>query len=88
VRDLASNSRSQAMVTAIVQLARSMKLRTIAECVESEAIQAAVAELGVDFGQGFAIGRPRPLEIVLQELLRGAPNLPRVSGSPLMARLA
>lgn len=88
VRDLAGNARSQAMVTAIVQLARTMKLRTTAECVESEAIQAAVARLGVDFGQGFAIGRPRPLEIVLQELLRGAPGLPRVSGSPLMARLA
>jgi diguanylate cyclase (GGDEF)-like protein len=88
VRDVASNSRSQAMVTAIVQLARTMKLRTTAECVESEAIQAAVARLGVDLGQGFAIGRPRPLEIVLQELLRGAPGLPRISGSPLMARLA
>ncbi len=88
VRDLASNSRSQAMVTAIVQLARSMKLRTTAECVESQAIQQAVTQLGVDFGQGFAIGRPRPLEIELQELLRGAPGMPRVSGSPLMARLA
>ncbi len=86
VRDLASNARSQAMVTAIVQLARTMKLRTTAECVESEAIQATVAELGVDFGQGFAIGRPRPLEIVLQELLRETPGLPRVSGSPRMAR--
>jgi diguanylate cyclase (GGDEF)-like protein len=88
VRDLATNSRSQAMVTAIVQLARTMKLRTTAECVESEAIQAAVARLGVDFGQGFAIGRPRPLEIVLQETLRGVPGLPRVSGSPMMSRLA
>ena len=87
VRDLASNSRSQAMVTAIVQLARTMKLRTTAECVESEAILSTVGRLGVDFGQGFAIGRPRPLELVLQELLRGSP-LTRVSGSPLMARLA
>jgi EAL domain-containing protein (putative c-di-GMP-specific phosphodiesterase class I) len=76
------------MVTAIAQLAKTMKLRTTAECVESEAIQAAVARLGVDFGQGFAIGRPRPLEIVLQELLRGAPGVVRIPGSPLMARLA
>jgi diguanylate cyclase (GGDEF)-like protein len=88
VRDVASNQRSQAMVTAIVQLARTMKLRTTAECIESEAIQSAIAGLGVDFGQGFAIGRPRPLEIVLQEILRGVPGLPRISGSPLMARLA
>ena len=46
------------------------KLRTTAECVESEAIQTAMTQLGVDYGQGFAIGRPRPLEHVLQELLR------------------
>jgi len=73
VRDLAGNARSQAMVNAIVQLAQAMKLRTTAECVESEAIQTTCARLGVDFVQGFAIGRPRPLEMVLQELLRGAP---------------
>jgi diguanylate cyclase (GGDEF)-like protein len=93
VRDLIGadqrrNGRSQAMVTAIVQLARNMNLRTTAECVESEAILGAVGELGVDFGQGFAIGRPRPLELVLQELLRGAPGVVRSSGSPRMARHA
>ena len=86
--DAAGNSRSQAMVTAIVQLAQAMKLRTTAECVESDAILNAVGRLGVDYGQGFAIGRPRPLEVILQELLRGAPGVTRVSGSPLMSRLA
>jgi diguanylate cyclase (GGDEF)-like protein len=70
VRDVVGNPRSQAMVSAIVQLAQTTKLRTTAECVESEAIQAAMAQLGVDYGQGFSIGRPRPLEVVLQELLR------------------
>jgi EAL domain-containing protein (putative c-di-GMP-specific phosphodiesterase class I) len=58
------------MVSAIVQLAQATKLRTTAECVESQAIQDAMGQLGVDYGQGFAIGRPRPLEEVLQELLR------------------
>ena len=70
VRDVVGNPRSQAMVSAIVQLAQAMKLRTTAECVESEAIQAAMAQLGVDYGQGFSIGRPQPLEQVLQNLLR------------------
>jgi diguanylate cyclase (GGDEF)-like protein len=87
IRDLAGNSRTQATVTAIVQLARAMKMGTTAECVETEAIHAAVAPLGVDYGQGFAIGRPRSLEIVLQEVLRGA-TIARIAGSPLMARLA
>ena len=63
-----------------------MKLVTTAECVESDAILQTVADLGVDYGQGFAIGRPRPLEIVLQEILRGAPGLPKTSGSPRMSR--
>jgi Amt family ammonium transporter len=73
VRDLAGNARSRAAVTAIVQLSQAMKLETTAECVESESILAAVGQLGVTYGQGFAIGRPRPLEIVLQELLRSGP---------------
>ena len=73
VRDLAGNARSRAMVTAIVQLSQSMKLQTTAECVETESILSAVGQLGVNYGQGFAIGRPRPLEIVLQELLRTGP---------------
>jgi diguanylate cyclase (GGDEF)-like protein len=73
VRDLAGNARSRAAVTAIVQLSQAMKLETTAECVETEAILAAVGQLGVTYGQGFAIGRPRPLEIVLQELLRSGP---------------
>ena len=86
--DAAATGRSQAMVTAIVQLAQAMKLTTTAECVESNGILAAATQLGVDYGQGFAIGRPRPLEGVLQELLRGAPGVTRISGSPLMSRLA
>lgn len=77
VRDLVGNQRSQAMVTAIVQLARAMNLKTTAECVESEAILDAVGRLGVDFGQGFAIGRPRPVEHVLQDLLRGSAGVVR-----------
>ncbi|HJY41499.1 MAG TPA: EAL domain-containing protein [Steroidobacteraceae bacterium] len=85
IRDLAGNARSRAMVTAIVQLSQSMKLQTTAECVESESILSAVGQLGVTYGQGFAIGRPRPLEIVLQELLRSGPA-PR-SGSSRPSRI-
>ena len=57
VRDLVGNPRSQAMVTAIVQLAQTMNLHTTAECVESEAILAAVGQLGVDLRAGL---RNRP----------------------------
>lgn len=87
VRELVGKQRSQAMVTAIVQLARTMNLKTTAECVESEAILAAVGQLGVDFGQGFAIGRPRPVEQVLQELLRGSAGVVRAPEAPRAGRM-
>jgi len=71
VRDVVTDDRSQAMLSAIVQLARAMKLITVAECVESEAIWEATRALGVEYGQGFSIGRPTPLEKVLAELVGG-----------------
>lgn len=85
VRDVVGNQRAQAMVTAIVQLARTMNLKTTAECIESEAIQTAVGALGVDFGQGFAIGRPRPVEQVLQDLLRGSAGVVRLGPKRLVS---
>ncbi len=68
VRDVVADERSHAMLSAIVQLARAMGLKTVAECVESDAIRKAVRDLGVDYGQGFSIGRPVPLEKVLATL--------------------
>jgi EAL domain-containing protein (putative c-di-GMP-specific phosphodiesterase class I) len=53
-----------------------MGLGTTAECIESDAIRTIVAGLGVDFGQGYALGRPRPLNQVLQELLAASRSNP------------
>lgn len=69
VRDIVGNARSQAMITAIVQLAKAMGLGTTAECVESDGIRELIAQLGVDYGQGYALGRPQPLDGVLHDLL-------------------
>ena len=60
VRDLAVNARSRGVVSGIVALAGGFGLRTIAEGVEDAATMELVRELGVDFGQGFYIGRPQP----------------------------
>lgn len=73
VRDVTHNQSSQAMVSAVVQLAKAMHLKTTAECIESEEIRATIAELGVDQAQGFAIGRPQSLEVVLRELSGATP---------------
>ncbi|MBV8806044.1 MAG: bifunctional diguanylate cyclase/phosphodiesterase [Sinobacteraceae bacterium] len=68
VRDILKDPRAESMVRAIAQLARSMSLSTVAEYVETEEIRTRVATLGVDYGQGFAIGRPTPLADLLSEL--------------------
>jgi len=69
VRDVVGDDRAQAMLSAIVRLAQAMGLRTVAECVESDAIRDIVRQLGVEFGQGFSIGRPAPLEKVISAVL-------------------
>ena len=68
VRDVLKDSRAESMVQTIAQLARAMSLVTVAEYVETDEIRSRVTALGVDFGQGFAIGKPEPLTEVLAEL--------------------
>jgi diguanylate cyclase (GGDEF)-like protein len=68
VRDVLKDARAESMVRAIAQLARSMAITTVAEHVETTEIGERVASLGVDYGQGFAIGRPIPFVDLLSEL--------------------
>ncbi len=68
VRDALANSRSESMIKAIAQLAKVMCMETIAEYVETDNLRARMADLGVDYGQGFAMGKAQPLEELLDEL--------------------
>jgi diguanylate cyclase (GGDEF)-like protein len=68
VRDALTNSRSDSMIKAIAQLAKVMCMETIAEYVETDNLRARMADLGVDYGQGFAMGKAQRLEDLLQEL--------------------
>jgi diguanylate cyclase (GGDEF)-like protein len=71
VRDVATDSRSQALVRAIVQLAESMGILTVAEFVDSVALRLRLAEIGVQFAQGYAVARAEPLSELLQTLTGG-----------------
>jgi diguanylate cyclase (GGDEF)-like protein len=68
VRDVLKDPRAESMVQAIAQLARSMSLTTVAEYIETDEILTRITALNVDFGQGFAIGRPVLLSDVVAEL--------------------
>ncbi len=68
IRDITDNRISESMVAAITQVAKVMELETVAEYVETEEARKLLAELGVDFAQGHAVGRPLPLDEVIDEL--------------------
>jgi diguanylate cyclase (GGDEF)-like protein len=68
VRDAVVNARSESMIKAIAQLAKVMCMETIAEYVETDMLRARMADLGVDYGQGFAMGKAQPLQDLLREL--------------------
>jgi len=74
VVDVLTNPRSQALVRAIVQLADAMGITTVAEYVESNGVRDRLASLGIQFGQGFALGRPGPLDDVLAAVAARAPE--------------
>ncbi|HTY49430.1 MAG TPA: EAL domain-containing protein [Steroidobacteraceae bacterium] len=61
--NLAGDTVNQALVTAMIRLARSLKFKVIAEQVEEPAEAEAVRRMGVDFLQGYAVGKPQPLSI-------------------------
>jgi EAL domain-containing protein (putative c-di-GMP-specific phosphodiesterase class I) len=67
VHDLLADTRSQALVRAIVQLADAMGILTVAEYVDTLALRRKLGELGVQFAQGHAVGRAEPLETLLRE---------------------
>lgn len=61
VSEVASNPQDVAIVEAMLTMARSMTLRTIAEGVEDESQHVALRVLGCEFAQGFHYDKPMPL---------------------------
>jgi diguanylate cyclase (GGDEF)-like protein len=85
VRDAIVNARSESMIKAIAQLAKVMCMETIAEYVETDLLRARMADLGVDYGQGFAMGKAQPLEDLLRELAIYEATVSDWAGAPDVA---
>ena len=62
VRGLTDDAADRQVVNAIVGVARNFGIETIAEGVESAEALTLLKEMGVDYAQGFHIGRPAPAE--------------------------
>ena len=61
VRNCATNPTDRTLISAVVQIARGMGKHTIAEFVGDQESVDILTDLGVDYGQGYFLGRPEPL---------------------------
>jgi PAS domain S-box-containing protein len=68
IRELLSDEADQQVVRAIIGVAKQFEIKTIAEGVEDAATQELLGSMGVDYAQGYHIGRPMPLTRLWQSL--------------------
>jgi PAS domain S-box-containing protein len=61
VRNLLEDEDDQQVVRAIIGVAKQFGIRTIGEGVENEATMEKLRQMGVDYAQGYHVGRPIPL---------------------------
>jgi EAL domain-containing protein (putative c-di-GMP-specific phosphodiesterase class I) len=87
IKSLTSSVTDQLVVQSMVDIARGMGMKTIAEFVEAPETAAMLHEKGVDYSQGYYHGRPRPVaeqfgdnpvEVVVGPVV-GTPIRPSVS---------
>jgi diguanylate cyclase (GGDEF)-like protein/PAS domain S-box-containing protein len=69
IQDIVDDPVNYAMVKAIQEVATTMQIKTVAEYVENDEILDQLKLIGVDYGQGHGIERPRPLESFLPPIM-------------------
>ncbi|QTR46721.1 EAL domain-containing protein [Thiothrix litoralis] len=62
IKDIANDDVALAMVNSVNQVGHLMGLKVIAEYVENDRVIQILREIGVDYGQGYGISRPIPIE--------------------------
>ena len=68
--DTPGNADDMAIVTAIIQMGRSLQIQTVAEGVETQAQIDLLAQLGCDLMQGFVVSAPLDAEATERWLRR------------------
>jgi diguanylate cyclase len=69
VRDLGKDLGDRAIVEAIVNMARALALRVVAEGVETQEQQIILNDLGCDEHQGYFYSRPLPADMLAEQML-------------------
>ena len=62
VKEIMTDQVSRDIVQSVTQVGHTMNLKVVAEYVENDKIMAVLRSMGVDFGQGYGISRPKPIK--------------------------
>ena len=58
IRDIFQHESNRIFIKSIIDIAKSLNMKTVAEFVENEKMLQLVRELGADYAQGFGVARP------------------------------
>jgi diguanylate cyclase (GGDEF)-like protein/PAS domain S-box-containing protein len=68
VKNIIKDPIDYAMVKSINEIGHLMGIKTIAEYVENDEIKVMLTDIGVDYGQGYGLGEPKPLKDLIAQL--------------------
>ncbi|MGA2166548.1 MAG: EAL domain-containing protein, partial [Solirubrobacteraceae bacterium] len=74
VQHAANGHIDQLVIEAVVRIAQGLGKETIAEFVTDEKTQRIITRLGVDYAQGYYIGKPTPIGALLETLADPLPD--------------
>ncbi len=83
VAEIAVDHRQRALVAGIVAMATALKMRVVAEGIETEEQRSILSDVGCHFGQGYLLARPM-IASGVDALLAAAPPQWSTSGSPAL----
>jgi diguanylate cyclase (GGDEF)-like protein len=67
IKSLPHSPTDRVFIEGIVSVAKKMGIKTVAEFVENEEVLEVVKDLGIDYAQGYYLGKPEPLEEKLKK---------------------
>ncbi len=79
VKNLANSTVDQAMVRAMNDIAHALGKETIAEFVEHEIHYQVLCQLGVDYGQGYHLGKPALIDLLSNDIYQFGNSNPAAS---------